>query len=109
MNMGGGFSGSGHLSAFKASIRSSDTNEEFAVFPVPQINFNGGATIEFDQDLNISCVECLSKIAVSAATDKSFSVLATGHPDMKLGGLPTAHLDFHKTMTMEGYNVTGVC
>ncbi|KAJ5226886.1 uncharacterized protein N7469_006892 [Penicillium citrinum] len=104
--MGGGFSGSGHLSAFDASIRTTDTDEEFAIFPVPQIDFSGGATFDIDQDLNLSCVDCLSRIAVKAATDKSFSILATGHPDLKFGALPTAHLDIHKTMKMNGYNVT---
>ncbi|KAJ5099055.1 hypothetical protein N7532_006056 [Penicillium argentinense] len=106
MNMGGGFSGSGHLSAFNASIRVPDTDEEFAVFPVPQIDFNGGATLDIDQDLDLSCVDCLADIAVKAATNKSFAVLATGHPDLKLGALPTAHLNIHKTLDMNGYNVT---
>ena len=48
------------------------------------------------------------RIAIKAATDKSFSILATGHPDLKFGALPTAHLDIHKTMKIDGYNVTGV-
>lgn len=109
LSMGGGFSGSGYLTAFNASIRTTNTNEEFAIFPVPQIDFSDGATVEFDTDLDLTCVECLSKIAVQAATDKNFAILATAHPDLKLSGLPTAHLDIHKTMDMEGYNVTGMC
>ncbi|KAJ5995529.1 hypothetical protein N7481_002506 [Penicillium waksmanii] len=106
LSMGGGFSGSGYLTAFNASIRTSDTNEEFAIFPVPKIDFSDGATIEFDTDLDLTCIECLSKIAVQAATDENFAILATAHPDLKLSGLPTAHLDIHKTMNMDGYNVT---
>lgn len=102
LNMGGGFSGSGHLTAFNASIRVPDTNEEFAVFPVPQIDFNNGADLNIDQDLDLSCVECLSKLAVAAATNQSFGVLVTGDPDLKFGVLPTAQLNIHKTMNMNG-------
>ncbi|KAJ5174614.1 uncharacterized protein N7482_000491 [Penicillium canariense] len=106
LSMGGGFSGSGHLTAFNASIRVPDTDEEFSVFPVPQINFKNGAKLVIDQDLHLSCVECLSNLAIAAATNKSFAVLVTGDPDLKLGGLPTAHLNIHKTMKMDGFNVT---
>jgi hypothetical protein len=102
LNMGGGFSGSGHLTEFNASIRVPATNEEFAMFRVPQINFNNGADLNIDQDLDLSCVECLSKLAVAAATNQSFGVLVTGDPDLKFGGLPTAHLNIHKTMDMNG-------
>jgi hypothetical protein len=109
LSMGGGFSGSGYLTAFNASIRTSDTDEEFAIFPVPQIDFSDGATVEFDTDLDLTCIDCLSKIAVRAATDENFDIVATAHPDLKLSGLPTAHLDIHKTMSMDGYNVTGMC
>ncbi|KAJ5088881.1 hypothetical protein N7456_012497 [Penicillium angulare] len=105
ISMGGGFSGSGHLSAFDASIRTSD-NREFAIFPVPEIKFGGGADLDIDQDLDLSCIDCLSDLAVSAATDKSFSVLVKGKPNLKLGGLPTAHLNIDKTLSMNGYNVT---
>lgn len=100
-NAGGGFSGSGHLSAFNATISTSD-NQEFAVFPVPQIEFSNGAKLNIDQDLDISCVDCLSQIAVLAATNKSYSVVATGTPDLKVGALPTAHLNIHKTINMNG-------
>lgn len=102
LSMGGGFSGSGHLTAFNASIRVPATNEEFAVFPVPQIDFDNGANLNIDQDLDLSCVECLSKLAVAAATNESFGVLVTGDPDLKFGALPTAHLNIHKTMNMNG-------
>ncbi|CEJ56143.1 hypothetical protein PMG11_02364 [Penicillium brasilianum] len=106
ISMGGGFSGSGHLTAFNASIRVPSSNEEFAVFPVPQIEFKNGADITLDQDLDLSCVNCLSKLAIAAATNESFGVLVTGDPDLKVGALPTAHLNIHKTMNMNGYNVT---
>ncbi|KAJ5259600.1 hypothetical protein N7478_012581 [Penicillium angulare] len=105
INMGGGFSGSGHLSAFNASIRTSD-NREFAIFSVPEIKFDNGADLDIDQDLDLSCVDCLSDLAVSAATDKDFSVVAKGKPNLKFGGLPTAHLNMDKTLSMKGYNVT---
>ncbi|KAJ5614856.1 hypothetical protein N7528_008510 [Penicillium herquei] len=105
ISMGGGFSGSGHLSAFNASIRTSD-DQEFAIFPVPEIKFVDGAYLDIDQDLDLSCVDCLSQLAVSAATNKSFSVLVEGKPNLKVGALPTAHLNIHKTMKMNGYNVT---
>ncbi|KAJ5815026.1 hypothetical protein N7474_006803 [Penicillium riverlandense] len=106
ISMGGGFSGSGYLSPFNATIRVPDSGEEFAVFPVPEIQFDGGTTLDIDQDLDLSCVECLSQLALSAATNKSFAVLVTGQPDLKFGALPTAHLNIHKTMDMNGYNVT---
>lgn len=72
------------------------------MFPVPEIKFGGGADFTISQDLNISCVECLSRLAASAASNKEFSVLVTGNPDLKYGALPTAHLDIHKTMSMKG-------
>ncbi|KAJ6117063.1 hypothetical protein N7512_006788 [Penicillium capsulatum] len=101
LSMGGGFSGSGYLTAFDAAIRTKG-GETFAVFPVPQIEFNNGATLDIDQDLDISCVDCLSRLAIAAATDQKFSVLVTGKPDLKFGALPTAHLDIHKAMHMDG-------
>lgn len=107
LSMGGGLSGSGHLTAFDANIQT-DSGETFAVFPVPQIEFSSGTTLEIDQDIDISCVDCLSRIAVAAAADKSFSVLITGKPDLKLGALPTAHLDIHKNMHMDGRSSLGV-
>ena len=102
LSMGGGFSGSGHLSAFDATIKMTDTDETMAVFPVPRIKFSKGATFEIDQDLDLSCVDCLSRLAVKAATDKSFSLMVTGKPDLKVGGLPTAHLNIKKPMHMDG-------
>ncbi|KAJ5161833.1 hypothetical protein N7492_007225 [Penicillium capsulatum] len=102
LSMGGGFSGSGYLTAFDAAIRTKG-GETFAVFPVPQIEFNNGATLDIDQDLDISCVDCLSRLAIAAATDQKFSVLVTGKPDLKFGALPTAHLDIHKAMHMDEY------
>lgn len=101
LSMGGGFSGSGHLSAFNASIRTSD-DQEFAIFPVPEIAFGNGADLDIDQDLDLSCVDCLSKIAVAAATNQSYSVLVRGHAGLHLGALPTAHLDIDKTLKMNG-------
>ncbi|KAJ5692873.1 hypothetical protein N7462_002296 [Penicillium macrosclerotiorum] len=106
ISMGGGFSGSGHLSAFNATIRVPGTNEEIAVFPVPEIKFDNGADLNIDQDFDMSCVDCLSKVAVAAASNESFAILVTGKPDLTYGGLPTAHLNIHKTMNMNGYNVT---
>lgn len=109
LSMGGGFSGSGYLTAFNASIRTSDTDEEFAVFPVPQIDFSGGASVEFDTDLDLTCIDCLSKIAILAATDEDFKIQAKGDPTLKIGALPAYHLDIDKTLKMDGYNVTGMC
>jgi hypothetical protein len=100
--MGGGLSGSGHLTAFNASIRSKDSDEIFAVFPVPKIQFSNGANFDIDQDLDLSCVECLSSLASAAASNKNSSLLVEGTPDLKYGGLPTAHLDVHKLMKVNG-------
>lgn len=107
LSMGGGFSGSGKLTAFNASCKIPSTNEVFAVFPVPTIDFSNGANLDIDQDLELSCVDCLAQLAVEAATNQSFGVLVTGTPDLKYGDLPTAHLNIHKMMNMDGYNVTG--
>src|SRR5699024_10467846 len=82
--------------------KASGEDTPLAVFPVPRIKFDGGADFTIDQDLNISCVECLSRLAKSAAENKDFSVLVTGDPDLKYGALPTAHLDIHKTLSMKG-------
>ncbi|KAJ5513597.1 hypothetical protein N7463_003149 [Penicillium fimorum] len=106
LQMGGGFSGSGHMNAFNATCRLKDTNELFAVFPVPNIAFGNGATLEIDQDLDLSCVDCLSRLASAAGSNKSSSILVEGSPDLKLGALPTAHLNIHKIMNVGGYNVT---
>lgn len=105
--MGGGFSGSGYLTAFDAICQDAHSKDEFAVFPVPRIEFGPEASFSIDQDLNITCVECLSKLTVEAATNRSLSVLVTGTPYLKVGVLPTAHLDIHKVTDMNGYNVTG--
>lgn len=99
---GGSFGGSGHLSPFNASIRVPSSNEEFAIFPVPEIQFSGGADFKIDQDLDLSCIDCLSKLAVAAATNHSFAVLVKGTPDLKYGALPTAHLNIDKTLDMNG-------
>ncbi|KAJ5129771.1 Protein of unknown function DUF3712 [Penicillium bovifimosum] len=106
LEIGGGFSGSGHLDAFDAECRLKDTGELFAVFPVPKIAFGNGASLEINQDMDISCVDCLSRLATAAASNKSSSILVKGSPDLKFGGLPTAHLNIHKTMNVGGYNVT---
>ena len=102
LDVGGAFSGSGHLSAFDATIKAPGDDTPLAVFPVPEIKFGGGADFTIEQDLNISCVECLSRLAKSAAEDTDFSVLVTGDPNLKYGALPTAHLDIHKTLSMKG-------
>lgn len=98
LQMGGGFSGSGHLQAFDATCRLKDTDEAFAVFPVPRIAFGNSATLAIDQDLELSCVDCLSRLATAVASNKSSSILVEGSTDLKFGGLPTAHLNIHKTM-----------
>ncbi|KAJ6188270.1 hypothetical protein N7519_003178 [Penicillium mononematosum] len=91
------------LKAFEWEV---DTDEVLTVFPVPNIAFGNGATLEIDQDLDLSCVDCLSQLASAAASNKSSSILVEGSPDLKLGALPTAHLDIHKTMNVASYNVT---
>jgi hypothetical protein len=79
-----------------------NTDEIFAVFPVPEIQFSNGASFDIDQDLDLSCVDCLSSLATSAASSKNSSLLVEGTPDLKLGGLPTAHLNVHKIMNVNG-------
>ncbi|KAJ5226499.1 hypothetical protein N7468_007724 [Penicillium chermesinum] len=103
---GGGFTGSGHLEPFNASLREPSTNQEFAVFSVPEIEFSGSVELDIDQDLELLCVDCMSQLAIAAATNQSLSVLVRGTPDLKYGALPTAHLNIDKTIKMNGYNVT---
>ena len=100
LQMGGGFRGSGHMTAFNATCRLKDTDEVLTVFPVPNIAFDNGATLEIDQDLDLSCVDCLSQLASAAASNKSSSIMVEGSPDLKFGALPTAHLNIHKTMNV---------
>lgn len=100
--MGGGFSGSGSLSPFNATIRVPDSGEEIAVFPFPATQFDGDITVDIDHDLDLSCVECLSQLAILAATNKSVAVLVTAQPYLKLDALPTAHLNIQKTLHMNG-------
>ncbi|KAK1146502.1 hypothetical protein N8T08_002931 [Aspergillus melleus] len=103
-HVGGGFSGSGKLSAFNASLSVPGSDRTFATFPVPEIEFSNGATLDIDQDLHLSCVSCFSQLAASAVSSKEFSIVITGNPDLKVNGLPTAQLDIHKNMKMQGYN-----
>ncbi|CAI7651013.1 unnamed protein product [Penicillium crustosum] len=98
LKIGGGFSGSGTMSPFNATCRLKDTDEIVTVFPVPEIAFGSGATLEIDEDLNLSCVDCLSRLTTAAASNESSSVLIEGSPDLKYGALPTAHLNIHKIM-----------
>jgi hypothetical protein len=96
--MGGGFSGKGHLDPFNATCRVKDTNKVFGAFSVPEIAFGNGATLDIDQDLELSCVDCMSQIATNAASNISSSLLMEGVSDLHLGGLPTAHLNIRKIM-----------
>ncbi|KAF7719761.1 Uncharacterized protein PECH_005678 [Penicillium ucsense] len=107
LNLGAGLTSSGHLTAFNASLRLPATEQEFAVFPFPRIEFGHESTLNIDHDVDISCVECFSDLAVAAVTNENFGLLVTGHPDLKLGAFPTAHLDIHKLMQMKGFNTTG--
>lgn len=86
------------MDAFNATCRLKDTDEIITVFPVPEIAFGNGATLEIDEDLNLSCVDCMSQLTTAAASNKSSSVLIEGSPDLKYGALPTAHLNIHKIM-----------
>lgn len=88
------------MTAFNATCRLKDTDEVLTVFPVPNIAFGNRATLEIDQDLDLSCVDCLSQLASAAASNKSSSILVEGSPDLKFGALPTAHLNIHKTMNV---------
>lgn len=69
---------------------------------MPEIQFSNGASFDIDQDLNLSCVECLSSLATSAASSKNSSLLVEGTPDLKFGSLPTAHLNVRKIMNVNG-------
>ncbi|KAJ5673691.1 hypothetical protein N7507_002818 [Penicillium longicatenatum] len=99
IRIGGGLSGSGHLSAFNATINTPD-GQVLAVFPLPGIDFSDGADLNIDQDLELTCVDCLSDMAAALATNHSISMVVKGHPDLKVGALPTAHLNIDKTMNM---------
>ncbi|KAE8134451.1 hypothetical protein BDV38DRAFT_273617 [Aspergillus pseudotamarii] len=105
--------GSGHLSEFDASIYYSGSDTSFAVLPFPRIDFGNDAYLDIDQDLDLSCVSCFSKLAEDAVRNEEISVLITGKPSLKVQALPTAHLDIHKTVTLpefmkrdDAFNVT---
>lgn len=100
--VGGGFSGSGHLSPFNASLSDPESDRSFSTLRVPEVDFSNGARLDIDQDLHLSCVSCFSQLAASAVSSKEFGILITGNPDLKINGLPTAHLDVHKNMKMQG-------
>lgn len=101
-HVGGGVSGSGHLSPFNASLSAPGSDRSFATFPVDEVEFSNSAVLEIDQDLHLSCVSCFSQLAASAVTSKEFEVLITGNPDLHIKGLPTYSLDIHKTMKLQG-------
>jgi hypothetical protein len=98
--IGGGFSGGGHLDGFNATCRVKETNKVFAAFPVPQIAFGNGASLDIDQDLELTCVDCISQIAANAASNISSALLIEGASNLHLSGLPTAHLNIRKTMNV---------
>ncbi|KAJ5164098.1 Protein of unknown function DUF3712 [Penicillium coprophilum] len=115
LRTGGGFSGSGHMNAFNATCRVKDTDKIFTTFPVPDIAFGKHATLEIDQDMHLSCVDCMSRLATAAGSNRSSSILIEGSSDLKIGALPTAHLNIHKTMNVgdfinaEGaFNITSI-
>ncbi|OGM45880.1 hypothetical protein ABOM_006048 [Aspergillus bombycis] len=97
--------GSGHLSGFNASMHYAGSDTPFAVLPFPRIDFGNDARLEIDQDLDLSCVSCFSKLAEDAVRSDGISVKITGKPALKVQALPTAHLDIHKTVTLPGLNV----
>ncbi|KAK6815289.1 hypothetical protein RU639_008917 [Aspergillus parasiticus] len=97
--------GSGHLSEFDAFMHYSGSDTPFAVLSFPRIDFGNDASLEIDQDLDLSCVSCFSKLAEDAVRSEEISVLITGKPTLKVQALPTAHLDIHKTVTLPGLNV----
>lgn len=67
-----------------------------------EIKFSDGVDLKIDQDLELTCVDCLSEMAAALATNHSISMVVKGHPDLKIGVLPTAHLNIDKTMQMNG-------
>ncbi|CAG8187790.1 unnamed protein product [Penicillium salamii] len=103
---GGAVTGSGHLDAFNATCRLKETNEAFGSLSVPQIAFGNGASLNIDQDVELSCVECMSEIAKNAASNKSSSLVMEGSSDLHLGRIPTAHVNIRKNMHVGSYNVT---
>lgn len=104
-------SASGHLSAFNAAVYSlldsnadsGANNDLLSNFPIPDIAFGGGKGFTIDQDLNISCVDCLSRVAAAAASDQEIKMLIKGDSNLKVGALPNAHLNIHKILTMQGW------
>lgn len=108
LDVGGSFKGaSGHFQGFDATVYSllgedAHTDMPMGFFPVPDISFGGSSSIMIDQTFNISCVECLSRVAAAAASDKESQVLATGESTLKVGALPDAHIKLHKKLPVEG-------
>ena len=101
LHLGGGIPGIGHLTAFNTSFRAPGTEKEFAELSFPRLDFDRGeSTLDLDQDINLSCMECFSKLAAAAITGEKFEFLVTGRPELKLGAFPTAHLRIHKMVQM---------
>lgn len=65
---------------------------------MPQIAFGNGAYLDIDQDVELSCVDCMSEIATNAASNKSSSLLMEGASNLHLERIPTAHVNIRKTM-----------
>ena len=78
-----------------------ETNKVFGALSVPEIAFGNGATLDIDQDLELSCVNCMSQVATDAASNIGSSLLLEGASDLHLGRLPTAHLNIRKTMHVD--------
>ncbi|KAL1851764.1 hypothetical protein Plec18170_006067, partial [Paecilomyces lecythidis] len=76
-----------------------------AIFPVPEISFGGDLDFTINRNLTFDCIDCLSQLAASAASNKETYVVAKGDPYLKAGSLPKAHLNIDKTLPIKGYDV----
>lgn len=112
LQVGGAFkSASGHLDGFNAMVYSlldedAHNNQPMGYFPVPDVTFGGKAAFAIDQTFNLSCVDCLSRLAAAAASDRNSKVLAEGQSTLKVGALPDAHLNLHKTLAVQGSSMS---
>lgn len=108
LQVGGSFKGaSGDFKGFNAEVYSlldedAQNDQPMGYFPVPDVTFGGGADLVIDQTFNLSCVDCLSRLAAAVTSNRAAKVLAEGQSILKVGALPDAHLKLHKILPVQG-------
>lgn len=98
----------GSGSIFHPKIYSFDANvslagsEPFATVIVPQVKGKDGTEIIVEQWVDLSDADEFGDFSTAVMMNEEFQMNIYGRPHLKLGELPTIHVDYNKTVTMKG-------